>query len=180
MACWRHPLWVLCLAAALLAGCQRSAPPSAESAAEAGSSSPASALDATLPQVGRGQLRFVEGFRAGLDLAEREGKPMLVFFTAPWCRYCHEMADEAFTHQQVVLLSERFVCVLVDADREPQVCSEFRVRGYPTVQFLSPLGISLNRVVGKQTGHQFVIEMQAALQAVARRQLQTADSSRGY
>ena len=66
-------------------------------------------------------------------------------------------------------LSEQFVCVLVDADAEPEVCRQFRVKGYPTIQFLSPRGTPLNRVTGKQPTVQLVMEMQAALQAVARR-----------
>ena len=52
----------------------------------------------------------------GWRTAERENKPLLLFFTAQWCHYCHQMAGEAFTNPQVVSLSEKFVCVLVDAD----------------------------------------------------------------
>lgn len=121
------------------------------------------------PAVARGRIQFTEGFRRGVDTARQQGKPMLVFFTATWCDYCHAMANEAFCQDAVVNLSERFTCILVDADRESDVCREFRVRGYPTIQFLSPRGLPLNRVTGKQPGHQLVMEMQAALQAVARR-----------
>src|SRR5262245_51825052 len=70
------------------------------------------------PQVARGNLNFIEGYQQGYQHALQAGKPMLVFFTAHWCRFCHQMADEAFTNQQVVNLSERFVCILVDADAE--------------------------------------------------------------
>ena len=120
------------------------------------------------PPVARGRIHFVEGYRAGTAAARDAGKPLLVFFTATWCDYCHAMANEAFCQDAVVNLSERFTCVLVDADREPEVCRQFRVRGYPTIQFLSPRGLPLNRITGKQPGHQLVMEMQAALQAVAR------------
>jgi thioredoxin-like negative regulator of GroEL len=88
------------------------------------------------------------------------------------------MANEAFVQEQVVGLSERFTCVLVDADREPEICRQFQVRGYPTIQFLSPVGVPLNRVVGKKPGHQLVIEMHAALQAVARREAVTSGVQR--
>ncbi len=93
---------------------------------------------------------------------------MLLFFTAEWCHYCHQMANEAFTHPQVVGLSVNFVCVLIDADAEPDVCRQFQITGYPTIQFLSPRGVPLERVVGKQAGHQLMMAMQAALQNVAR------------
>jgi thiol:disulfide interchange protein len=128
----------------------------------------------TPPKVARGQIQFVDGYRQGYEQATREGKPMLLFFTASWCEYCHQMANEAFVQEQVVRLSQRFVCILVDADREPDVCRQFQVRGYPTIQFLSPWGTPLNRVVGKKPGHLVVVEMHAALQALARREVRGA------
>jgi thiol-disulfide isomerase/thioredoxin len=116
-----------------------------------------------------GQIRFVEGFRRGWEVAHSQGKPILILFTAHWCNYCHAMAREAFCEPAVVNLASEFTCVLVDADAEPEVCRQFRVRGYPTIQFLSPRGLPLNRLTGKQPPVQLVNEMQAALQAVARR-----------
>ncbi len=117
----------------------------------------------------RGHLNFVEGYAEGYSQAVRQSKPMLLFFTAEWCHFCHQMADEAFTHPQVVSLSEHFVCILVDADAEHDVCRQFQVTGYPTIQFLSPRGVPLERIVGKKPGHQLMMAMQAALQNVARR-----------
>lgn len=120
-------------------------------------------------RLARGHLRFVEGFEQGYAEALRQQKPMLIFFTAEWCHYCHQLADEAFTNPQVVSLSERFVCILVDGDAEPDVCRQFQVTGFPTIQFVSPRGVQLDRLVGKRPGHQLMMAMQAALQDVARR-----------
>jgi len=151
-----HGVLVLSL---LATGCQSQAPP--EPAADA--------TDAATPHLAKGRINFVDGYQAGYEQGLRDARPMLVFFTAGWCGFCHQMANDAFTDDQVVNLSERFLCILVDADAEPGVCQQFKVRGYPTIQFLSPRGVPLNRVVGKQAGHHLVMEMQAALQAVARR-----------
>ena len=116
----------------------------------------------------RGNLQFIEGYQAGYEAAMRQGKPMLLFFTAEWCHFCHQMAGEAFTDSRVVNLADRFVCVLVDADAERTVCNQFQVRGYPTIQFVSPRGSTLNRITGKKSAPQLVSEMHSALQAVAR------------
>jgi thiol:disulfide interchange protein len=163
--------WVMILLLAATAlGCEETASlpkPVAQSAVE----------EPPAPKVARGHIRFADGFHGGYEQATREGKPMLVFFTASWCEYCHQMAGEAFVQEQVVSLSEQFVCILVDADREPDVCRQFQVRGYPTVQFLSPWGAPLNRVVGKKPGHQLVVEMHTALQALARRRAAPADAT---
>lgn len=112
---------------------------------------------------------FVEGYANGCQLAIRQQKPMLIFFTARWCKYCHQMANDAFLQDAVVNLSQRFVCVLVDADAEPVACREFEVRSFPTIQFVTARGVRLNRVIGKQPAHQLVAQMQAALSALARR-----------
>lgn len=124
---------------------------------------------AALATIQRGHLQFVESFEQGVELAHAEGKPLLIFFTAPWCNFCHQLAADAFTHEQVVGLSEQFVCVLVDADAQPDICQQFHVRSFPTIQFLSPRGMPLNRITGKRPGNQLVMEMQSALQATARR-----------
>lgn len=167
------PFAALLLGALFIAGCEvrnGEAPPVAEAA-----DSRASASVGNLPSipagasVNRGGVQFVNGYHRGFELARDQHQPMLVFFTAEWCTYCHQMEAEAFTQEAVVELSKQFICILVDADCEPNVCREFKVKGYPTIQFLSPRGVPLNRVTGKQPAQQLVIQMQAALQAVARR-----------
>jgi thioredoxin-like negative regulator of GroEL len=114
-------------------------------------------------------VQFLQGYEEGYRLAHRQGKPVLIFFIVQWCDYCRSMTEETFADQQVIRLAEQFVCVLVDADAAPYVCQEFRVRHYPTIQFLSPRGVPLKRLRGKQTVGQLVVEMRAALQAIARR-----------
>ncbi len=115
------------------------------------------------------KLAFIDGYQQGLSEAAQQGKPLLVFFTASWCDYCHQMADEALLDPKVVRLGRQFVCVRVDADAEQQVCRELQVPAYPTLLFLSPRGVPLERVVGKRAGHEVLMAMQAALQHVARR-----------
>jgi thiol-disulfide isomerase/thioredoxin len=141
----------------------------AGSSAAAGAAKPeAPASPASTSRAARGRLQFIDGFAKGFAAASRSSKPMLLFFTAEWCHYCHQMADEALSNPQVVRLSEHFVCVLVDADREAEVCKQFKISGYPTIQFLSPRGVPLQRLVGKKPGHQVMMSMQSALQTNAR------------
>lgn len=156
--------WCGWLLLAVLAGCGSSGDAASTKSAE---SPPLVPIPKNLPAGTR--IEFVHGFQRGYELAQQTGRPMMVFFTAPWCHYCHEMAAEAFVNPQVAELSQRFLCILVDADVEPDVCRQFGVRGYPTIQFLSPQGLPLNRVLGKRSAERLILEMQAALQATARR-----------
>jgi thiol:disulfide interchange protein len=154
----------------LLAGCEIGVEqsPQTNSAAGGGSFQTRAGHPQAPGAIAHGNLRFVDSYEVGLRQASTDGRPLLLFFTASWCQYCHQMAEEAFTNPQVVRLADRFVCVLVDADRTPELCQKFQVKGYPTIQFLSPGGTALGRVVGKQPGHQLMMAMQAALQNVAR------------
>lgn len=150
----------LAIALALAGGCDTPGPNPA--ASDAPTASPP-------PERHDGSVPFVHGYAQGFQRAQKEGKPMLVFFTAGWCNFCQQMSAETFTNDQVVTWSDRFVCILVDADDEPDICRQFRVKGYPTVQFLSPQGVPLNRVVGKRAADQLISQMQAALGATASR-----------
>jgi thioredoxin-like negative regulator of GroEL len=53
------------------------------------------------------------------------------------------------SEQQVVQRSRKFICVAVDADRDPEICRTRGVRGYPTILVLSPDGREMARVTGK-------------------------------
>ena len=128
--------------------------------------------DSPVIRVTRGKLEFVQGYADGYRQARHESRPMLVFFTASWCHFCHQMEADAFNDGQVARLSRQFICILVDADQEPDVCQEFRIRGYPAVQFLTPQGVPLNRLVGKQSAAELMLQMQAALEATANRSSQ--------
>lgn len=110
-----------------------------------------------------GQLTFVTDPALGYELAANSGLPCLFFFTADWCTYCHRMADSAFADETVGRLSQGFVCVLVDADHEPELCQEFTVTGFPTVVFTSPNGHTLHRLVGLQSSSALAGGMRAAL-----------------
>jgi thioredoxin-related protein len=157
------------IACAFCVGCEvRDGSPAGEAGrAESRANVAESGMD--LNGLARGRIAFVDGFERGYQMAREQQKPMFIFFTAGWCKFCHQMANETFVQEAVVQLSTGFVCVLIDADAEPDVCRQFDVRSFPTVQFVSSRGVRLNRVTGKQPAHQLIAQMQAALQAIARR-----------
>ncbi len=94
-------------------------------------------------------IEFVEGYASAVARAELERKPLLVLFRASWCRWCGEMTAKVLSEQQVVQRSRRFVCVAVDADRDPDICRTHGVRGYPTILVISPDGREISRRTGK-------------------------------
>jgi hypothetical protein len=57
---------------------------------------------------------------------------MLLVFRAAWCRWSETFMAEIPTEPQLVGLAGRFVCVSVDADRDPATCRSFGVEAFPT------------------------------------------------
>lgn len=166
--------WFACLAITLWAGCDHgpSTPAGGEPAAPSSSPGPAPAggsaardAESSLGQ----KIRFVTDYREGLERALAEKRPVLVFFAAKWCRFCAQMQRDALSDPRVVQLSEEFVCVLVDADEDPELCDEFGVRAYPTVQFVMPDGGRVTRLVGRNSAEELASHMRAVLRASSER-----------
>ena len=136
--------------------------------AEAPAAGPPTITSLTAGQVTRrGSISFVRGFDLGRQIAAERSLPCMVFFTADWCTYCKRMEATTFNDQAVARLASEFVCVLVDADQEPEVCRRLGVSGYPTVELISPEGVSLGRMTECQSAPGFVHSLRAALHRYA-------------
>lgn len=114
-----------------------------------------------------GELQFVSDHEIGRQLGAERGRPCLLFFTAEWCSFCHRMENSAFVDQRVSELAKHFICIRVDADHDQEVCRQYDVSGYPTIQFLSAKGQTLHRLVGRQSPDNLALGMQAALERFA-------------
>ncbi len=73
--------------------------------------------------------------------ARRTGKQVLVDFTADWCPPCIAMQHDVWPDPSVGRsLTERYVPLVVDVDRNGAVASRFDVSGIPTVLVLDADG----------------------------------------
>lgn len=82
---------------------------------------------------------------AARERALREGRPLLVDFTATWCGACKQLDRETFSAPKVLPEMARFVAVKVDAtnDDDPGVgatLAQFKVMGLPTVVIFDSSG----------------------------------------
>ena len=63
-------------------------------------------------------LRY-RGFEEAVAQAKKEGKILMVFYSAKHCRYCKKMEHEVMSDDGVIeTLEKEFVTVNVDMDRE--------------------------------------------------------------
>lgn len=130
---------------------------------------PASTSESSQPFEQRESVEFIEGYAEANDEAATERKPILIFFTAPRSVFCEQMLDEVFRDEVVVGLAQKFTCIQVDASHEPDVCRQYNVEGYPTIQLMSSRGVPLERLEGKAEAGELAAHMQSAIEAVAAR-----------
>jgi thioredoxin-like negative regulator of GroEL len=90
-------------------------------------------------------------------------KPLLIDFGAEWCGFCKKLDRETFADERVIrAVTEGFLAVKVDTDREPEAAKAHRVQALPTVVVLSPAGKEVHRVEGFRPPDLFLEDLKKA------------------
>lgn len=73
--------------------------------------------------------------------ARAEDKPVMLFLTAFWCRFCQRMDEGAFSDDEnIALLNAYFVAIRAEDTQRPDVNTRYNLNGWPTVAFMTPDG----------------------------------------
>ncbi|MCE7925607.1 MAG: DUF255 domain-containing protein [Haliscomenobacteraceae bacterium CHB4] len=86
-----------------------------------------------------------------LEQAQREKKPVFVEFHASWCAPCKVMEEEIFTQEPTFrFLNMNFLNFRTDFDTPSgqTLASLYEVKSLPTILFLDPQGVVLERHTG--------------------------------
>ena len=85
---------------------------------------------------------WLDSYQAGLDIALRRQKPMLVYFSADWCAPCVKLEESTFLDRRVRQELSEVVAVKVDASDMTEnisaIFKKYRVSGLPTIAFFRP------------------------------------------
>ncbi len=73
--------------------------------------------------------------------ARAENKPVMLFLSAFWCRYCQRMDEQAFSDREnLALLNAYFVALRVEDAKRPDIDARYNLNGWPTLAFFTPSG----------------------------------------
>lgn len=86
-------------------------------------------------------IRWVEWEGDAFRGAREQDKPVMLFLSAFWCRYCQRMDEEAFSDREnMALLNAYFIALRVDEAMRPDIDARYNLNGWPTLAFFSPDG----------------------------------------
>ncbi|GHT21513.1 hypothetical protein FACS189419_02530 [Planctomycetales bacterium] len=114
-------------------------------------------------------VQFVENHSEGLEIAAREKKPVLLFFTISENNSSQRMLEAAFCNEEIIQLAKHFVCIKVDGVLETSVCKTLGIKGFPTIVLTNSSGNEIQRLTGKPSAEQLAVQMHVVLQTVAMR-----------
>jgi uncharacterized protein len=73
--------------------------------------------------------------------AQEQDKPLMLFLTAFWCRFCQRMDEGAFSDDEnIALLNAYFVAIRTEDTQRPDVNTRYNLNGWPTIAFMAPGG----------------------------------------
>lgn len=142
---------LMAMLALTAAGCDQQAPPRA-----------ARAMPSKGPE-------FLYDYAEARRIAREEGRPLLVLFTNRDCPCCRYMLQHALHEPAAQEPLTQYVCVHVELETAPQLCQQFRVQSFPTLQFLTSDGVAVRRVTGQLGGTEVATLLRDSWQATSQR-----------
>ncbi len=100
---------------------------------------------------------------AALARAQKENKPLVIDFTATWCKPCQMMIRLTFPHPKVAPLLQRCIFLKIDTDKHETLSKSFGVAELPDIRFLTPDGTPKQRLTDFQDAESFAKSLQAFL-----------------
>ena len=93
------------------------------------------------------KINWITEYPDAMKHAEEQGKPVLIFFHAPWSKPSSLMISEVWAQSEIITSSDKYVCISIDVDTNHYE-TNIRVKTYPTLIFADSKGNILYRRSG--------------------------------
>ncbi|HMA79919.1 MAG TPA: DUF255 domain-containing protein [Candidatus Binatia bacterium] len=86
-------------------------------------------------------IRWFEWEDDAFQKARQEDKPVMLFLSAFWCRYCQRMDEGALSgRENRALLNAYFIALRAEDAMRPDIDARYNLNGWPTIAFFTPAG----------------------------------------
>jgi thioredoxin-related protein len=103
-----------------------------------------------------GEIVWLNDINEALTLAERDSKPLLIYFHSSGCTGCKALEADVFGDEEIAsFLDENFVNVKIDVNEKPELAAECMVWVLPTTFFANSDGIVVRNIEGYRTPADF-------------------------
>jgi thiol-disulfide isomerase/thioredoxin len=79
-------------------------------------------------------------FKKAKQMARETGRPLLLDFTADWCKPCKMMDKEFWVRDDVIQAAKPCIAVKINFDTQNNIAAGYGVKSIPYVLFADPLG----------------------------------------
>jgi thioredoxin len=94
-------------------------------------------------------LQWNTDLNSALKIAKKSNKLVFVDFYADWCGYCKQLDEDTFTDPNVQeRFSQGYIIVKVNTDKNPDLASQYKVFGLPTLVIIDSNGNEIKRQEG--------------------------------
>lgn len=113
------------------------------------------------------QIKWSRYTAQGVEQAKRNGRPVMIDFSAAWCQVCKELEKRTFTDPKVVQASCPFAVLRADMTRQTALSDDlakrYNVQGLPTIIFIDSRGKEIKnlRVIGDISAKDFLSRMES-------------------
>ena len=104
------------------------------------------------------QIEWLEDFNQASRIASERSRPLLLDFTAVWCRACREMDADFWTRGDVIEAAKDFVAVKIDLDKNEKLANRYGVSFLPNIVLTDAWGNALvfHRGFGRRSDREII------------------------
>jgi thiol:disulfide interchange protein len=118
------------------------------------------------PESASGAPKFESSHSVALSVAKKEGKPVVLVFSASWCPPCQMMKKTVYPSDIVKPYHDKFVWAYLDVDSAANqlTAQDYGVKGIPHIEFVNASGEPLvEEQVGGSLPQSFAMRLASAL-----------------